>query len=729
MLIKIDDLRFLISRTSYLFMSNRIEEAPLSLVQIAASLRDNVLDAALSGYREPEIARLRVYGLLFAAAWALLWYILGPTTVPRTPRWWNYPQAVAVLPYVLVMLALAILWWLAIQRRWIRSSQWIDALGAIANIVGVAILLSRAFDLMIAFICYLPIISITVGARFNRPLFYGTIIVSVIIVLTAPSDPNYFFTRPHFALFAATLLVMTPLSVVRLLSIVRAVSEVALKSRDAQSQFIATMSHELRTPLNSVINNAVLIDVEKMPDSQRQIVDALLSSATALRHRVNEVLDVRMIEAGSLTILSEPFRISALLKTIRDVAEPLALAKNIELEVAADDLAELVLQSDATRLEQVITNLVTNAVKFTPEGGRVVLRAERDGPETNDRIPVQFSVADTGLGIPEDDLERIWLPFHQLSSGSARRHGGVGLGLFLVKSILSYLDGVVEYAPRPGGGSVFMVRLSFSRAAPGALATPNLTFREAVEEHRKQTPPMRCLVIDDATSNLETIDRLLSIAGHTIVGALSGQEGLTMAREGRFDLILLDLHMPDLTGNDVLGMLRTEGVMPATPVYMLSADASPEAIRDSEALGALGYLTKPINYMKLLALLETVAGNAGRATSMPLIDERLTGIALIQQAAGTESARQFADRLFVEIDSEFRLLCDAFAAEDFHDAAGRAHHIGNLLLNAGDTKGADICESLRNHLKKGETTMAASMLELLASLIDSTRARVMCNFD
>lgn len=592
-------------------MSNRIDDTPLSLVQIAASLRDKALDAALTGYREPEIARLRVYGLIFAAAWALLWYVLGPTSVPKTPRWWNYPQAIEVLPHVLTMLAAALAWLLAIQRQLVRPSKWVDALGAIANMAGVATLLYIAFDLMIAFICYLPIISITVGARFNQRLLYATIIASVVIVLTAPSDPQYFAMRPHFALFAATLLVMLPLSVVRLLNIVRAVSEVAVKSRDAQSQFIATMSHELRTPLNSVINNAVLIDVEKMSYSQRQIVDALLSSATALRHRVNEVLDVRMIEAGSLTILSEPFRISSLLKTIRDVAEPLALAKNIEIEVTSDDVADIVLQSDATRLEQVITNLVTNAVKFTPEGGKVELRAQRDGPQTNSLIPVRFSVSDTGPGIPHDDLEKIWLPFHQLSSGSARRHGGVGLGLFLVKSILSYLDGEVEYTHRPGGGSVFHVRLAFSRAAPGALATPSLTFREAVEEHRKHTRPMRCLVIDDAASNLETIDRLLSIAGHTMGRACSGHDGLVMAREGNFDLILLDLHMPDITGNDVLGMLRGEGIMASIPVYMLSADASPEAIKQAESLGASGYLTKPINYMKLLALLEKV-GSADR---------------------------------------------------------------------------------------------------------------------
>ena len=706
-------------------MSKHAEKDPLSLVQIATKLRDDDLDAALAAYREPALARLRVYGILFATAWALLWYALGPTTVPKTPRWWNYPQAVVVLPYALTMLPLATAWWLAIKARWIRPAAWIDAFGAVVNILGVALLLYRAFDLMIAFICYLPMISITVGARFSRSVFYGSIAASAVIVQIAAPEPHYWANRPHFALFALTLLVLMPLSVVRLLNTVRAVSDVALKSRDAQSRFVATMSHEFRTPLNSVINNAVLIDVEDMPESQKRIVDALTSAAMALRHRVNEVLDVRAIEAGSLTVVAdEPFRISALLKTIRDVAEPPALAKNIEFSVDAGDVAELVLQSDPARLEQVITNLVTNAVKFTPEGGRVEVRAGRDGTATDGRIPIHFTISDTGPGIPEEEREKVWLPFHQVSSGDARRHGGVGLGLFLVKSILSYLGGDIEYTPGHGGGSVFTVRLALTSAAPGVVPAPNLSFKEAADEHRRQTRSMRCLVIDDAPSNLETIGRLLSIAGHTMVGARGGQEGIAKATEGRFDLILLDLHMPDLTGYDVLGMLKNEGVLPATPVYMLSADASPEAIRDTQRLGARGYLTKPISYIKLLALLETVADSAMRPSSTLPADEPLTGIAFIQETAGEAAAREFAVMCLSELESEYRSLRDAFEAQRYQEAALCAHSLKNVFLNVGGTEGARACEDLRSELKLWESGAADAAVKRLAALVESTRARL-----
>ena len=436
-------------------MSKHAETAvPLSLVQIATKLRDDDLDAALAAYREPALARLRVYGILFAAAWALLWYALGPTTVPKTPRWWNYPQAVVVLPYVLTMLPLAAAWWLAIKARWIRPAPWIDAFGAVVNMLGVAILLYRAFDLMIAFICYLPMISITVGARFSRPVFYGTIVVSAVIVQIAAPEPHYWANRPHFALFALTLLVLMPLSVVRLLNTVRAVSDVALKSRDAQARFVATMSHEFRTPLNSVINNAVLIDVDDMPESQKRIVDALTSAAMALRHRVNEVLDVRAIEAGSLTVVAdEPFRISALLKTIRDVAEPPALAKNIEFSVDAGDVAELVLQSDPARLEQVITNLVTNAVKFTPGGGHVAIGAQRVGSR------LHFWVSDTGIGIAEKDFANLGKPFMQIQNDYTRRFEGTGLGLSLVKGLVALHEGTMSIDSAPGEGTKVSISL------------------------------------------------------------------------------------------------------------------------------------------------------------------------------------------------------------------------------------------------------------------------------
>lgn len=706
-------------------MSKHADTAPLSLVQIATKLRDDDLDAALAAYREPALARLRVYGIAIAAAWAVLWYLLGPSEVPRTPRFWNYPQAVSVLPYVLTMLPLAAAWWLGIKARWIRPLPWVDAFGAAANMLGVALLLYRAFDLMIAFICYLPMISITVGARFRRPVFYGTIVVSAIIVQIAAPDPQYWTNRPHFALFAITLLVLMPLSVVRLLNTVRAVSDVALKSRDAQSRFVATMSHEFRTPLNSVINNAVLIDVDDMPESQKRIVDALTSAAMALRHRVNEVLDVRAIEAGALTVVAdEPFRISSLLKTIRDVAEPTALSKNIEFSVDAGDVAELVMQSDPARLEQVITNLVTNAVKFTPEGGSVEVRACRDGPQVDGRVPIRFTISDTGPGIPEDEREKVWLPFHQVSSGHARRHGGVGLGLFLVKSILSYLGGTIDYTPRPGGGSVFTVRLALTRAAPGVTPTPNLSFKEAADEHRRGTRSMRCLVIDDAPSNLETIGRLLTIAGHTMVGASDGQEGIAKAKQEHFDLILLDLHMPDLTGYDVLAALKVEGVIPTTPVYMLSADASPKAIRDTQGEGARGYLTKPISYIKLLALLETVADGATRPSSPLQVDEPLTGIAFIHETAGETAAKAFARMCLTELESEIRSLHDVFEQQRYEDAAFCAHSLKNVFLNIGGGEGARACEDLRAELKHRDRGAAAAAVKRIATLVESTRARL-----
>lgn len=693
-----------------------------SLIEMAQQLRNEGLDAALEAYKESSVSMQRVIGAGVAVAWLLLWFFLGPGDAPKTPKAWNYPQALAALPAALTIFAISSLWAVIIRRGWLKDSMWLDALGAAASILGVSLLLYRAWDLMIAFVCYLPMICITVGARFNRPIFYATILVCVIATQVA-APHNYWFNRPHFAFFALTLIVLMPLSIVRLLNTIRTVSEVAIRSRDAQSRFVATMSHEFRTPLNSVINNAVLIDSDDMPESQKRIVAALTNGAMALRYRVNEVLDVRAIEAGALTLVVETFRISALLKTIREMTEPAALAKNVRIDIETPgDVAEIVLESDPTRLEQVITNLLTNAVKFTPDGGNVAVRVERGGPDVAGRVPVQITVTDTGPGISDDELASVWLPFHQLSSGSARRHGGVGLGLYLVKSILSYLGGKIDYARSESGGSIFTVRLLLKRAAPGVVPASSLSFREAAAEHRRQTRSMRCLVIDDAPVNLETIDRLLAIAGHSMIGARSGQEGIDKARQEKIDVILLDLHMPDLTGYDVLRELASIGI--TTPVYMLSADAGADAMRQTQALGAVGYLTKPINYVKLLALLETVADGVAGGPAPVAAVEPLTGMAFVEEMAGEDAAREFAIMLVAELDAEYDVLRKAFEAREFDVAGFAAHSLKNVFLNVGSTEGGRVCEDLRAELRVWNGGASSAALDRLAGLVQSTRQQL-----
>jgi len=692
-----------------------------TLMEIAKQLGNGGLDEVIASYQEINIAKSRIYAVLFALAWAAFWYVLGPGDVPKTPRAWNYPQALAAAPVIVPMLFLSIAWWLALKRKWIKQSIWTDVIGALANIIAISLLLYRAWDLFIAFICYLPMAAITVGARFNRMFFYGYIALSVLVTqFAAPS--NYWFNRPHFALFAITLVCFLPLSIGRLLQTIRSVSEEAIRSRDAQSRFVATMSHEFRTPLNSVINNAELIDTDGMSESQQQIVESLTSAAMALRNRVNEVLDVRAIDAGKLAIVEEPFTFCGLLKTVKSVVGPQALAKNIEFKLCADQsISDVVLRSDPGRLEQVLINITNNAVKFTPEEGRVELCVSEGETTKDGRVNVVVTVTDTGPGIPDAEKDRIWLPFHQVSSGAKRTHEGIGLGLFIVSSVVKFMGGKVTVTDRPGGGSVFHVVLSISKAGPGERPVQYFNLKEAVTEHRRRVRPMRCLVVDDKASNREIAERLLTLVGHSMVGASSGLTGIHEARSGTFDVILLDLHMPEVDGSDVLKALRQDPLF-QTPIVMVSADADPTAIAKTKELGASGYITKPISFAKLLALLEEISKSTGERKDVVILNsdsdvDSFSGLDVMRASGDIDATRSFINTCIKGIEENLESMYNALRRGDRTGAFVAAHALKNEYLNVGYSEGALACGEFRDALQQGTADIVLHRIAAMADML------------
>jgi len=691
-------------------------------MEIAQQLGNKGLDEVIASYQEINVAKSRIYAILFAFAWAGFWYVLGPGDQPKSPRGWNYPQCLLVLPVLIPMLLLSVAWWIGLKKKWIPQNIWTDAIGAIANILGCALILSRSWDLMICFICYIPMSAVTVGARFNRKIFYLYVLFGVLVVQFA-SPSNYWLNRPHFAAFAITLCVFLPLSTNRLLSSLKSVSEEAIRSRDAQSRFVATMSHEFRTPLSSVISNAEFIDTDAMSKNQREIMESLTSAARALRNRVNDVLDVRAIDAGKLSILEEAFTFKGLLKTIQSVIDPQALAKNIDFRCVNSDIPDLVLRSDPGRLEQVLINLCSNAVKFTPDEGSVELRVVRSGPDHDGRVPVLITVSDTGPGIPDSEKDRIFLPFHQVSTGAARKGEGIGLGLHLVKSIVAYLQGNVDVRDREEGGSVFSVALTFERAKPGEKPAQYFNLKEAVKEHRKHVKPMRCLVVDDKATNREIAERLFSLVGHSMVGASNGDAGIQEAKNGEFDVILLDLHMPVRSGYSVLKELASDSVTRKIPVVMVSADANPDAIEKTRELGASGYITKPISFAKLLALLEEISNSKNSDVQRNVVmvsddsdsEELMSGLDVMRASGEPESTISFINTCLAGIDESMEGMYSALRRGDHPAAAMAAHALKNELINVGFPAGAKACGDFRVALEQGTADI---VLHRISALID-----------
>jgi signal transduction histidine kinase/CheY-like chemotaxis protein/HPt (histidine-containing phosphotransfer) domain-containing protein len=692
----------------FAFFKRLLRQQPQTLLDLSRDLHDPRVDAVLASFKEPTVSRNRVIALLLIIVWCLFWYWRGPGE-PDSTASFTQPQAVAVLPMLLSMLVASTVWWLTIRQGVYRP--WMDTVGAIANFLGVAGILPLSWNLNCGVLVFLPMASITVAARYSTIPFILAIALSVAIAWFA-SPQAYWVTRPYFGVFTLLLLVGLPLSVHRLLQAVRVVTEAAIRARDAHSRFVATMSHELRTPLNSVLGATEMLDGETDPKKKSQLFELLSNNAMALRARVNAVLDVRSIESGRMALQIEAFTFNGILKTLAAVARPAAQAKHIDLRMDAGSTGDIVLRSDPARVEQILTNLVTNAVKFTPEYGRVELTISATGVDPQGRVLIQAIVSDNGPGIPAGTKEKIFEPFYQVSAGAKRAHEGIGLGLHIVRSMAELMQGSVTVEDNPGGGALFRWVTPMERAPATEQPSKILRFKEAVAEHRQKVRPMRVLVIDDNASNREIAQRMLQMAGHTMIAATNGEQGIRELQQGHFDLVLLDLHMPGLSGMDVLQYIRqtmaqTQSTMP--PVAILSADATPIAMASAKELGAIGYLMKPLATTRLLNLLEDVSAGGALPETLDIIDVRQptavteaseSWLDYLRAEGNQEMVQNFIDTCFRGIELHLANLTIALGANDADQSAYHVHALKNELSQLGDKEGVVMCQRLREDVQR-----------------------------
>jgi signal transduction histidine kinase/DNA-binding response OmpR family regulator len=369
-------------------------------------------------------------------------------------------------------------------------------------------------------------------------------------------------------------------------------TEVEEKSRQLEmasqhkSQFVASMSHELRTPLNAIIgltemmvNNATRFGTEKAAEPLRRVHRA----GTHLLGLINQVLDLSKIEAGKLELSPETVSLAPLLEDVIGTARQLAEQNKNRLVVESpENLGTLTV--DPMRLRQILLNLLSNACKFTKQG-EVALRVKRvaDG-----RNWIEIAVADTGIGMTPEQVAKLFEEFTQADSSTARQYGGTGLGLAITRKLARMMGGDVTAASEPGKGSVFTVRLPASAGSQASRSTGS---------DGRRLPTVDCvLVIDDDATARELIADHLKAEGFSVVTAAGGVEGLKRAKELRPTAITLDVMMPDLDGWSVLAALRQDPELADIPVIMVTIV---DEHRRGIALGAAGYLTKPIDRERL----------------------------------------------------------------------------------------------------------------------------------
>jgi two-component system, sensor histidine kinase RpfC len=570
-------------------------QAHLDLLEAASRIGNDRVSQVFAAFREERAAFYRVVIMALVFTWVQLWKAIGPQPV-------LVADAVAVYPATVAIFAISVLWWLAIRFKLVRTGAKADAVGTVANLVFIAVLLKPAFILLITLNALLPFIAISVGARYGKRAFHGSLLsIFAILLITAPD--GYWLSRPAYALYAVALTIGLPLMVGRMLNALRDATIEAVIARDAQSRFISTMSHELRTPLNSLTNCAVLIDHEQLKPDQRELMQAVTYNANALLSRVNEVLDVAGIDGGRMALVSEPFRVAQVVRTAYAVCDGQAREKGVELDVSLGSDAAVSAISDGGRIEQAITNLVSNAIKFTPTGGRVGLRVERRPDTAPGQVNLRVTVADTGIGIPEHRKKDIFKPFHQISEGASRRFGGVGLGLYIVHSISEMLDGTLVVSDNPGGGTVFTWDFALPLSEDQSSAEPDSVL-EALAEHRRTHSPLKIVAFEDVASNRLVLGRMLEMAGHKVEFHDNGQDAVARVRGA--DLVFLDLHMPGKSGYSVmeeLKLARDEGL---PPCVLVTAEISQRSVQAAKDAGIYAFLSKPIVATKLLDVIERV---------------------------------------------------------------------------------------------------------------------------
>ena len=506
-------------------------------------------------------------------------------------------------------------------------------------------------------------------------------------------------------------------------------AERAKAGEKAKSAFLAVMSHEMRTPLNGILGTLELMCDTPLNPRQRALVETANMSGELLLDLINNVLDLSKMDAGKLELRQEQFDLRLMLQQLHQIIAPSLQENSNCISITIDDRIPSGIETDPSRLRQAIINLLSNANKFTSHGSvSIDCQLEPSGTSA-DQALLRFSVSDTGIGIPNHRLGELFQEFSQIDPSFRRRQGGTGLGLSITRRTVEAMGGKIGFTSTEGYGSTFWFTVPVGLVVSFAVSHVDAADSEALAAPAASKTAGRILVAEDNFTNAMVVTDMLEAAGHQVVHAKNGKEAVAAHRNGKFDLVLMDISMPEMDGIEATLLIRAaelEDGKPPLPIVALTANAMPDEMERFHMAGMDGCLTKPIRKQKLLDAVQSILGScdspeqeAGKTmntqtTEAPVIDHAV--LEELEQATNPALVARVLDKYLEEAAAKLHAARDAAGAGDLDTLQKMAHSLSGSSSTVGACRLQQLVASIEAHCINGDAELALALARELENV-------------